>query len=122
MSQLHLLLAYAAAVIVGLTLLAALAGILVGPRLRLLVDRLILLAILALVVVSVVGLPLPLLVGPPRDVLHLLYAVAGPIVLLGGRYLGRAGSLRQRFVFVAIAALALLGVIYRLFTTAGPPA
>jgi hypothetical protein len=116
-TQLHLLLAYASAALVALTLLSALIGIALGGRMSLLVDRLILLSALALLIAALVGLPLPILGAPLRDVLHLLYAVVAPVVLLGARYLGRGPSPR-RFTIVAVGAIALLGVIYRLFTTA----
>jgi hypothetical protein len=120
LTELHLLLAYAAAVAGAVILLTALAGMVAGPPLRVWLDRSILAALAALLLAALTGLPLVLLTGPPADPLHLVYAAAAPLVLLTGRYLGRRGSLRRRALLVAIAGVALLGVIYRLFTTGGP--
>ncbi|MDQ3938842.1 MAG: hypothetical protein M3253_09220, partial [Chloroflexota bacterium] len=85
--------------------------------LRVLLDRLILITVVVLIAAAASGLPLVVTVGAPADVLHLLYGVIGPLILLGGRYLGRGGTFRRRSALVALAAIALLGVIYRLFTT-----
>ncbi|MDP8905354.1 MAG: hypothetical protein M3N29_08570 [Chloroflexota bacterium] len=119
MSFLHLLVAYGATVLAGATVLLALAGMLLGRRLRVWLDRLILTTLIALLAAATSGLPLLVLNRPPHDPLHLLYGVVGPLILLGGRYLGRHGSLRWRSLLVALAGVALLGVIFRLYTTAG---
>jgi hypothetical protein len=118
----HLFLAYAAAAVALLTLVGAIAALVLGVRLRLLLDRLILVAVVVLLLAAVSGLPMILFGGPPADVLHLVYGAVAPVILLGGRYLGRGGSMGRRAAIVAIAALALLGVVYRLFTTGSGPA
>ncbi|HSH21521.1 MAG TPA: hypothetical protein VK992_02740 [Candidatus Caenarcaniphilales bacterium] len=117
MTELHLVLAYVAAASVAATLLAAVAGMAIGPRVRVLIDRLILAAVALLVVTALAGVPLVLLVGPPSDILHVVYAVVAPLILLAGRYLGRDPAMRRRSAFVAVATLAVVGVVYRLFTT-----
>lgn len=122
MSQLHLLLAYGAAALAIAAVLVAVAAMAAGSPLRLLLDRAVLIAAAALLLAALSGLPLLVIEGAPADALHLLYGAVGPLVLLGGRYLGRSGSIRRRATLVAIAALALLGVIYRLFTTGSPAA
>lgn len=119
MVALHTLLAYLAAVLGMATLALAVVGVAVGRPVRIWLDRLILLTLAALVVAAIAGLPLTVLVGVPADVLHLLYGLVGPLILVGGRYLGRSGSVRRRSFFVALASLAVLGVVYRLFTTGG---
>lgn len=118
MAELHGLLAYAALAAAVVMFLVALAGLALGPVIRLWLDRLILITLGVLLVAGLSGLPLALLTGLPGDPLHLLYGVGAPLILLAGRYLGRHGSVRRRSVFVGLATLALLGVIYRLFTTA----
>lgn len=120
MSQLHLFLAYAVAALALATLGTAAAAAVVGPPLRLLLDRLILLTLFALLLAVVSGLPLLVLVGSPADALHLVYGLAAPLILLGGRFLFRADSQRRRSLFVALAGLALIGIVYRLFTTGSP--
>jgi hypothetical protein len=118
MVELHYWIGWLNAGLAASVLVVAVAAIVVGERLRAWLDRTILAASAALVVGALSGLLLPIVAGPPRDLLHWLYGVLGPIVLLGARYLGRNGSTRRRATFVGVGAIALLGVIYRLFTTA----
>jgi hypothetical protein len=120
LADLHDLLAYAALAAALATLLVAVVGTVAGGPVRIWLDRLILLTLAALAAAALSGLPLALLAGLPADVLHLVYGLSAPLVLLAGRYLGRRGSLHRRSLLVALATLALLGVIYRLFTTASP--
>jgi len=117
-SLLHGLLAYALAAGTLVMVATGVAAAAVGPRSRIWLDRLILGTLGLWLLAAATGLPL-MLVRPPTDPLHLVYGVAAPLILLGGRYLGRGASVRRRAVLVAVASVALLGVIYRLFTTAG---
>lgn len=117
MALLHSLLAYSVLAAAVTTLGLAVLGIIAGPRVRIWLDRLVLATLVFLAVAALSGLPL-LLGRPPADVLHIVYALTAPLILLAGRYLGRHGSIRRRSLLVVLTALALLGVIYRLFTTA----
>lgn len=117
MTLLHQWLAYLALAGASLVLVAAGLGLVAPQRLRMWLDRAILLALLALGLALLSGLPLILLTGGPADPLHFLYALIGPAMLVGARYWGHDVALRRRALYMAVAAVALLAVIYRLFTT-----
>jgi hypothetical protein len=118
MVELHYWIGWLNAALAAVVLATALAALALGDKLRNWLDRALLAASAALLLGALSGLALPFLVGQPRDVLHWLYGLLGPVVLLGARYLGRNGTTRRRAAFVALGAVALLGVVYRLFTTA----
>jgi hypothetical protein len=117
MTLLHQLLAYVTLVCAGLVLVAAGLGLAAPRRLRVWLDRAILLALLALGVALLSGLPLIVLASGPADPLHFVYALIGPAMLIGARYWGHDVGLRRRALYMAVAAVALLAVVYRLFTT-----
>jgi len=114
---LHQWLAYLALAGAALVLVAAGSGLVAPRRIRVWLDRAILVALVALGVALLSGLPLIVLTGGPADPLHLVYALIGPAMLAGARYWGHDVGLRRRALYMAVAALALLAVIYRLFTT-----
>jgi hypothetical protein len=88
-----------------------------GRPYRIVIDRLILLGLLALTPAVVTGGAIALLRRPPPDPLHFLYAVAVFVPLPLARYLGRSGSLRRRGGYVALGAFVTLGLLVRLFQT-----
>ncbi len=117
MTPVHQWLAYVALAGAVLLLAAAALGLAAPPRLRVWLDRAILVALVALAIAALSGLPLIVLSGGPADPLHLLYAVIGPGLIVVARYLGNDVDRRRRALYMAVAAITLLAVIYRLFTT-----
>lgn len=93
------------------------AAIVWPQRLRIWLDRLILVALAAMAIGVISGLPLILISGGPADPLHFVYALVAPALIAGARYLGHDVDLRRRAILVTAAAVALLGVVYRLFAT-----
>jgi hypothetical protein len=114
----HLVLAAAAVVTLIVTLVVA--SLAMAGRTGLVaVDRLIL-ATLVVLALAVASGALPFVAaGPPRDILHYVYAVAAPVSLLAGRFLGTAATVRRRAVFVAVGAAVALALVARSFMTAG---
>ena len=117
MSGLHQALGYATAAAAVLLLAAAALGLAAPERLRVWLDRAILVALVALGIAALSGLPLIVLTGGPADPLHFLYAVIGPGLIVVARYLGHDVDRRRRALYMAVAAITVLAVIYRLFTT-----
>jgi hypothetical protein len=117
MTLVHMLLAYVTLGGAGLVLIAAVLGLAAPQRLRVWLDRAILAALIALAISLLSGLPLIVLAGGPADPLHFLYALVAPAVGAGARYLGHNVDVRRRAIYMTVAAIALLGVVYRLFAT-----
>ncbi len=90
---------------------------------RFAVDRTILGLLAVLLVDGLVGLGLLVGGGRPRDPLHLLYGPAALVTAPIGYWLARRGGLARaprsvrRDAWVAVAAVVLLGIEYRLFVT-----
>jgi hypothetical protein len=89
---------------------------------RFAVDRTILVVLAVLLLAGLVGLGLLAGGGRPADPLHLLYGQAALVTAPIGYWLARRGGLRapgrfRRDMWVAIAAVVLLGIEYRLFVT-----
>ncbi len=119
MATAHLLIGQAVAILVLAMLAVSVAMLALPAHMRVWLDRAILATLGALALGILSGLPLALLAGLPSDPLHVVYGLAAPLTLLGGRYLGRRGSLRRRAAIMVVTGLALAGIVYRLFTTAG---
>jgi hypothetical protein len=112
----HLVLATTAAVALVATVGAALLGA-AGRTGTILVDRLILVSLAMLALAAASGL-LPFAAeGPPRDPLHYLYAVAGPVALLAGRFVGTRPTPRGRASLVALGSAVALALVVRSFMT-----
>jgi hypothetical protein len=95
-----------------------------GPRdHRFAVDRVILGVLAVLAVDGAIGLVVMATAARPSDPLHLLYGPAALVTAPMGYWLARReglarapGSVR-RDIWVAVAAVVLLGIEYRLFVT-----
>jgi peptidoglycan/LPS O-acetylase OafA/YrhL len=119
MTTVHWLLALASgAALAGTSLVAGWSFAARRPASRW-IDRLIMATLVAVALAVLAGAGVWIAQGPPADPLHLVYGALALIVLPVARYLGRAGSVRQRSGFVAGGCLVMAGVLYRLWTTAG---
>ncbi|HEX5826423.1 MAG TPA: hypothetical protein VFY23_02800 [Candidatus Limnocylindrales bacterium] len=122
LAQVHVLLAVATAVVAGLLVVLGLldaTGMLTGARSKRWVDRAILALLALAAATAILGPLIVILVGPPRDWLHLLYAAvaigAAPVARLEAarRNSTRAGA------WVALGGLVTLGALLRLWGTGG---
>ena len=90
---------------------------------RFAVDRAILALLVVLVVDGLIGLGLLVTGVRPADPIHLLYGPAAFATAPVGYWLARRGGFRagsgrsRRDAWVALAAIVLLGIEYRLFVT-----
>ncbi len=118
LTTMHLGLMAVASVVTAALLVVATYGLARDRFLLLWIDRLILADLGVLALTSLVGPALLLSGEQPKDGLHFLYAAAAWLALPIGRVVSAsAGSVRSRGVAIAIAALALLGVLVRLYMT-----
>ena len=85
-------------------------------------DRAILGLLLVIAIDGLVGLGLLLTGKRPADLLHVVYGVAALVTAPVGYWLARRGGVRapgpgRRDAWVAVAAVVLLGLEFRLFMT-----
>ena len=124
----HQLLGYAAvAVTVVLLVVASWSALAARTSLgptdhRFAVDRAILGLLLVVAIEGLVGLGLLLTGKRPADLLHVVYGVAALVTAPVGYWLARRGGVRtpgsgRRDVWVAVAAVVLLGLELRLLMT-----
>lgn len=83
----------------------------------LLVDRLILAALAALALTSLIGPPLLISGQQPPDRLHFLYAGLAWVALPIARYAARSGDARRRGIALIVGTAVLLGACLRLYMT-----
>jgi hypothetical protein len=112
----HVLLGLAFGAVIVALAATSVAG-LFGRGNRLLADRLVLAAIAVVAVAAASGLAVLVLVGPPSDALHFVYAAVALLGFPVVRYVARNAQPRRFSLFLGIAAVALLGVVARLWTT-----
>jgi hypothetical protein len=115
-SGVHGVLAIAFGVLL-LALVASCALTLVGRSNRVLVDRAVLAAIVAAGSAAIVGLVVYVVAGPPSDALHVVYGAVAVVVIPVVRYAARRAAPRRLSALLGIAALAMLGVLVRLWQT-----
>jgi hypothetical protein len=117
MEQLHVLLAWLAAV-GSIVLLGAAAITAIGrTRSYLLLDRAILAQLLALAPALATGLAIVPATGGPNDPLHFLYAVLAAVVAPSVRYAARQRTVQIMGRWQVVAGVVTLGAILRLFMT-----
>ena len=116
--QAHPLLAWLSVVIVGVVLVTALAALLVDQRLRRILDLGCWLRSWHSASLLWPGCRCGS-VEACGDPLHLVYAVALPVALIGGRLFLARPKLRDRLIVFGVWAIVLLGIALRLFMTGG---
>jgi hypothetical protein len=117
METLHAASAVATAVCgVAIGVLGLIAAV-TGRQLRLTLDRLVLVGLVAAGVAIVTGPVLWWLGRQPRDPLHQLYAVAAAVVLPLARFVPLARDWRRRAAGLAAGGLLVVGLVVRLAQT-----
>ena len=122
LAQLHLALAVAAAIVAAALVVLGLvdaAGLVTGPRSRRWLDRAILALLLVTAAAAIVGPLVLLVVGPPREWLHLVYAAAAFAAAPVARAIAAARGSSRTGAWVAVGGLVTLAALLRLWGTGG---
>jgi hypothetical protein len=121
-AQLHLALAVATAVVaasvVVLGVVSAL-GVVTAAFGKRLLDRAILALLVVTAAAAIVGPLVLVLVGPPREWLHLVYAAAALAAAPVARAIGAARGSSRVGAWVAVGGLVTLAALLRLWGTGG---
>jgi hypothetical protein len=122
LAQLHLALAVAAAIVAAAVVVLGIvdaAGLVTTPRSRRWLDRAILALLLVTAAAAIVGPLVLLVVGPPREWLHLVYAAAALAAAPVARAIAAARGSSRTGAWVAVGGLVTLAALLRLWGTGG---